>query len=355
MENSQGRDPRTAAVAAGRPEFLAGNGVNLPIDLNATFHAGGINTYGRYENSTWQGLESAIGALEGGETLIYSSGMAAISAVFALLPVGSVVVASNQGYSGTMSLLKSLVAQERIEVRWVSVSKTADVLAALPGSALLWLESPTNPMLEVAEVKTLIAAAKAANVGVGMDNTFATPINQRPLELGADIAMNSVTKYLSGHSDILMGSLSTNDLALKARLEEQRRLGGAIPGPFETWLALRGLRTFPIRMERAQLNAKELLPLLTAHPKVSKVHHPGFGAIISFEISGDAAAAERVCAKSTLIIPATSLGGVESLWERRRRWPSESESVPENLIRLSVGCEAVSDIWLDIQNSLAAI
>lgn len=355
MGNAKNVDPRTAAVTAGRPDFLPSNGVNFPIDLNATFHAGGDKTYGRYENSTWHALESAIATLEGGETLIYSSGMAAISAVFALLPVGSVVVASNQGYSGTMSLLKNLSAQERIDVRLVSVSKTDEVLAALPGSALLWLESPTNPMLEVAEVETLIAAAKRLNVGVGMDNTFATPINQRPLQLGADIAMNSVTKYLSGHSDVLMGSLSTNDPALKVRLEEQRRLGGAIPGPFETWLALRGLRTFPLRMERASLNAQELHPLLAAHAKVSKVHYPGFGAVISFEIAGDADAAERVCSASTLITHATSLGGVESLWERRRRWPSESESVPENLIRLSVGCEAASDIWLDIQNSLAAI
>ena len=347
--------PETSAITAGRPEVAPDASLNPPLVFSSTYHAGGPVGYGRYGNESWTALESAISELEGGQTLSFSSGMAAISAVFSILPIGAPVIASNQGYSGTMGLLNQHHASGRLEVRFVDVTNTEEVISAMKGAALLWLESPTNPCLDIADLPTLITAAKKQNIGVGVDNTFATPLVQTPLSMGADIVMHSVTKFLAGHSDVVLGSLSTSDPALFKRLEESRRFNGSIPGPFEAWLALRGIRTFPVRFRAAEANAKNLVSRLQNHAKVTKVRYPGFGAVISFEIDGNAEKAEKVCESSHLITHATSLGGVESLWERRRRWAGESPSVPEQLIRLSVGCEHVDDIWQDIEQALASL
>ena len=347
--------PETSAITAGRPEVAPDASLNPPVVFSSTYHAGGPVGYGRYGNESWTALESAISELEGGQTLSFSSGMAAISAVFSILPIGAPVVASNQGYSGTMGLLNQHHASGRLEVRFVEVTNTEEVIGAMKGAALLWLESPTNPCLDIADLPTLIAAAKKQNIGVGVDNTFATPLVQQPLSMGADIVMHSVTKFLAGHSDVVLGSLSTSDPALFKRLEESRRFNGSIPGPFEAWLALRGIRTFPVRFRAAEANAKSLVERLQKHSMITKVRYPGFGAVISFEIDGNAEKAEKVCETSRLIAHATSLGGVESLWERRRRWAGESPSVPEQLIRLSVGCEHVEDIWQDIEQALATL
>jgi len=347
--------PETSAITAGRPEVAPDAPLNPPLVFSSTYHAGGPVGYGRYGNESWSALEAAISELEGGQTLSFSSGMAAISAVFSILPIGAPVVASNQGYSGTMGLLNQHHATGRLEVRFVDITNTAEVVTAIKGAALLWLESPTNPCLDVADLPALIAAAKKQTIGVGVDNTFATPMVQTPLAMGADIVMHSVTKFLAGHSDVVLGSLSISDPALFKRLEESRRLNGSIPGPFEAWLALRGIRTFPVRFRAAETNAKTLVTRLEKHSKVTKVRYPGFGAVISFEIDGNAENAEKVCESSRLITHATSLGGVESLWERRRRWAAESPSVPEQLIRLSVGCEHVDDIWQDIEQALASL
>jgi cystathionine gamma-synthase len=347
--------PETSAITAGRPDVAPDASLNPPIIFASTYHAGGPVGYGRYGNESWSALESAISELEGGQTLSFSSGMAAISAVFSILPIGAPVVASNQGYSGTMGLLNQHHASGRLEVRFVDITNTEEVIGAMKGAALLWLESPTNPCLDIADLASLISAAKKQNIGVGVDNTFATPLVQKPLSMGADIVMHSVTKFLAGHSDVVLGSLSTSDAALFKRLEESRRFNGAIPGPFEAWLALRGIRTFPVRFRAAEANAKTLVTRLQNHAKITKVRYPGFGAVISFEIDGNAEKAEKVCESSRLIAHATSLGGVESLWERRRRWALESPSVPEQLIRLSVGCEHVDDIWQDIEQALASL
>jgi cystathionine gamma-synthase len=347
--------PETSAITAGRPEVAPDASLNPPLVFSSTYHAGGPVGYGRYGNESWSALEAAISELEGGQTLSFSSGMAAISAVFSILPIGAPVVASNQGYSGTMGLLNQHQASGRLEVRFVDITKTDEVIAAMKGAALLWIESPTNPCLDIADLAALIAAAKKQSIGVGVDNTFATPLVQKPLSMGADIVMHSVSKFLAGHSDVVLGSLSTADPALYKRLEESRRYNGAIAGPFEAWLALRGIRTFPVRFRAAEANAKTLVTRLQNHAKITKVRYPGFGAVISFEIDGNADQAEKVCESSRLITHATSLGGVESLWERRRRWAGESPSVPEQLIRLSVGCEHVDDIWQDIEQALAAL
>jgi cystathionine gamma-synthase len=254
-----------------------------------------------------------------------------------------------------MGLLNQHHSTGRLEVRFVEITNTEEVIAAMKGAAMLWLESPTNPCLDVADLPSLIAAAKKSGMGVAVDNTFATPLVQKPLSMGADIVMHSVTKFLAGHSDVVLGSLSTNDDALLKRLEESRRFNGSVPGPFEAWLALRGIRTFPVRFRAAESNAKDLVARLSNHPKVTKVRYPGFGAVVSFEVAGTAEDAQKVCESSKLITHATSLGGIESLWERRRRWALESPSVPEQLIRLSVGCEHVDDVWADIHQALATL
>ena len=355
-------------VAAGRPAKQPDGALNPPIALNSTFHEGGPVGYGRYGNETWSALEDAISVLEGGKTLLFSSGMAAISAVFSLLPEGAVIVAANNGYQGTTTLLKKLHESEKLKVRFVNLANTDECIAAIPGAQMLYLESPLNPLLEVVDLPKIIAAGKAAGCGVAVDNTLATPLLQNPLALGADISIHSVTKYLSGHSDLILGSLTTNDQALYGRLEQSRKYGGAIAGPFEAWIALRGLRTFAIRMQRSQENAMELANRLSKDSRISKVRYPGlatdsyhslaksfmkgFGAMISFDVNASVEQVDLMCNSSKLITNATSLGGVESIWERRRRWATESATVPENLIRFSVGIENVDDLWADIQQAL---
>ena len=345
--------PETLAISAGRPQAAPGAGLNTHISLNSTYRAGGDINYGRFGNENWHDLENAISALEEAQsTLVFASGMAAITAVFSLLPHGAPVVASHEGYSGTMSLLKRYHTEGRLEVRFVDITDTKEVISQLQGAAFLWVESPTNPGLNVAEVAVIIGEAKKRNLGVGFDNTFATPLNQKPLTFGADIVMHSVAKYLAGHSDVILGSLSVKDPALHTRLIEARTTLGGVAGPFEVWLGLRGLRTFPLRFNRAQESAAILAKKLADHPAVKNVRYPGFGAVVSFQAGASAEQAEAICNASSLIANATSLGGVETTWERRRRWERESHSVPENLIRLSVGCEHIDDLWHDIDTAL---
>ena len=360
----------TKVVAAGRPAKKPDGPLNPPISLNSTFHEGGPIGYGRYGNESWSALEEAISSLEGGQTLIYGSGMAAISCVFSLLPHGAVITASHHGYQGTTTMLKQMHESGRLTVRFVDLADTDATLAQIPGTQMLYLESPINPGIEVVDLPKLIAAGKAAGCGVAVDNTLASPMVQNPLVMGADIVIHSVTKYLSGHSDLLLGSTSTNDPALNVRLEQARRYGGAIAGPFEAWLALRGIRTFSLRMKKSQENALDLANRLVKHPAISKVRYPGlasdpfheraksfmkgFGAVVSFEVKATVEQIDLMCNSSKLITNATSLGGVESLWERRRRWKTESETIPENLIRFSVGIENADDLWVDIQSAMAA-
>jgi cystathionine gamma-synthase len=360
----------TKVVAAGRPDKKPDGPLNPPISLNSTFHEGGPIGYGRYGNESWSALEEAISSLEGGQTLIYSSGMAAISSVFSLLPHGAVLTASHHGYQGTTVMLKQMHESGRLTVRFVDLADTDATLAQIPGTQMLYLESPINPGIEVVDLPKLIAAAKAAGCGVAVDNTLASPMVQNPLAMGADVVIHSVTKYLSGHSDLLLGSTSTKDPALNARLEQARRYGGAIAGPFEAWLALRGIRTFSLRMKKSQENAMDLANRLVKHPAISRVRYPGlatdpyheraksfmkgFGAVISFEVKASVEQIDLMCNSAKLITNATSLGGVESLWERRRRWKTESETIPENLIRFSVGIENADDLWADIQSAMAA-
>ena len=366
-----GLSPASQVVASGRPERTGDASLNPNIELSATFHAGGEIGYGRFGNSSWKALESAIEVIEAGKTILFSSGLAAISAIFRTLPNSSIIVTSKNGYTGTMNLLRQITEVNSMQVRYVDVSNTEEVITALEGANFAWIESPTNPALEVADLPTIIKAAKAQSVLVGVDNTFATGLNQKPLQMGADYSMNSVTKYLSGHSDVLMGSVSTNNPELFSKVFDVRKFHGAIPGPFEAWLALRGIRTLALRLDKAQENALELAKRLSTHPNVERVRYPGlatdphhqmaksfmkgFGAIVCIEVKGGAAMADKACESTKLVTYATSLGGVESLWERRQRWGSEAPSIPDNLVRISVGIEEIEDLWADIDQALRVI
>lgn len=366
-----GLSPATVAVAAGRPPRAPGASVNEPVWLTSTYVADGPVDYGRTDNPTWQAFEATLGALEGGEALVFASGMGAISAACALVPDGSVVVVPQHAYSGTSALLQAAAAAGRVELRAVDVADTGAVAQAADGAALVWLESPTNPMLEIADLRACTAAARDAAALSVVDNTFATPLVQQPLALGADVVVHSVTKFLAGHSDVVLGATVTGTdqrgRELGARLRAHRRLHGAIAGPQEVYLALRGVRTLAVRMERAQANATELARRLAGHPAVRRVRHPslpddpghalaarqmrGPGAVLAVEL-GDAAEAERVCCTTELWLHATSLGGVESTLERRRRHGAEALTVPDALLRLSVGVEDVDDLWADLDRAL---
>lgn len=378
--------PETVVVSAGRPAREPDAPVNPPIVLSSTFHGAGTplpgeRVYGRFSNPTWDPFETALSELEGASlpALVFSSGLAAVAAALSLVPTGGILVMPRHSYQGSLLLAAEEAANGRFTVRTVDIADTEQVLDALRGAgpdesgsagpaSMLWIESPTNPMLEVAEIDVLARAAHDAGALVVADNTFSTPLVTRPLELGADVVLHSVTKYLAGHSDVVLGALATSDEELHGRLHSYRSLHGAVAGPFEVWLALRGLRTLALRVERSQATAGLLAERLTGHPSVEAVRYPGlpgdaghtraaqqmngFGSILCIEVAGGAMAAEAVANSVRLWLPATSLGGVESLIERRRRQPGEPQSVPENLLRLSVGIENAEDLWNDLFQAL---
>jgi len=343
--------PATRAVHSGRPPRDADEPLNVPITMASTYVAGGEREYGRYANPSWTAFEDALGALEGGHCLAFASGLAAVATVLDLVGSEQTVVAPRHAYNGTVMQLADLEARGRVRTVLVDIADTDAVVAACTDAALVWIESPTNPAMEVADIAAIAAAAHEAGAQVVVDNTFATPLLQQPLDLGADLVVHSATKYLSGHSDLLMGALVTRDEQLLAVLKSRRDLLGAVPGAFEAWLALRGLRTLSVRVERAQANAAELARRLGEHPAVNEVRYPGFGAMISIVLP-DAGSADALTHGTTLWVHATSLGGVESSLERRRRWQSEPRTIPEGLVRLSVGIEDVEDLWEDLAAAL---
>ncbi|MFC5263477.1 trans-sulfuration enzyme family protein [Kribbella qitaiheensis] len=363
-------DPSTVVVHAGRPARVPDAPLGESPVFSSTYIAGGNRGYGRFDNDAWAALETTLGELEGGRGLTFASGMAAAATLFDLVPVGGRVVAPQHAYSGVLGLLDQQASTGRLTVDRVDVADTAAVSAAVVGADMLWIESPTNPAMEVADVPALSAAGRAAGALVIVDNTFATPLLQQPLKLGADVVMHSATKFIAGHSDVVLGAIVTADDNLWTSLEARRRSLGAIPGPMEAWLALRGLRTLALRLDRAQSNAAFLAERLLAHPRVSRVRYPGlpddpgheraaaqmsgFGAILAIELGGDAEGAQRVCESTALWVHATSLGGVESMLERRRRWPAEVPTIPEDLIRLSIGIEHPDDLWADLEQALKA-
>jgi len=347
--------PATVAVHAGRPDRGPDQPLNVPITMASTYGAGGDVEYGRYGNPTWAAFEEALGALEGGRCLSFSSGMGAITTVLDLVGHDGLVVAPQHSYTGTLLQLADLELRGRVRTKLVDITDTAAVVAACDDAALVWFESPTNPALELADIAAIAAAAHEAGARVVVDNTFATPVLQQPLALGADIVLHSATKYIAGHSDALMGAVVTADDELYGVLKGRRDLLGTTPGTLEAYLALRGLRTLPLRVERAQANATELARRLAGHPALSEVRYPGFGAIVSIVLAGGAAPADLVTDRTRLWLHATSLGGVESTLERRRRWNAEPATIPEGLVRLSVGIEDVDDLWADLEQALESL
>ncbi|MCH8560280.1 trans-sulfuration enzyme family protein [Nesterenkonia sp. DZ6] len=437
---------RTFVVSAGRGPHGPNQPVNMPVDFTSTYsYRPGVHAsldYAREGMPSWSPLEELLAQLEAGTRttsqsqgqvttaeehpvqvlpgLLFSSGMAAISAVVHLLPPGGHLIMPRHSYMGFSALAQQMADQGLLTLHRVDIADTAQVsstlhdVSTLAGAqdarVMLWIESPTNPMLEIADLPALLAAAKQRGVLTAVDNTFATPLRQRPLQHGADVVVHSVTKFLSGHSDLIMGAAITGDREIHQRLHQHRTLHGAIPGPMEVFLALRGVRTLAVRLDAAESNAGELsrrldqlsrdagLPLrkvnypgLAAHPQHQRAAEQlgGFGAILTIELDADqpgsadawdsaqpgsgepqpgqpdsgqritsqrseAEVADAVLSALQLWTPATSLGGVESLAERRRRHPGEPSSVPDGLIRLSVGIEDVEDLFADLLNALRA-
>jgi cystathionine gamma-synthase len=347
--------PATVAVTAGRPPHAPDQPLNASVTLASTYVAGGELEYGRYGNPTWSAFEEALGALERGRCLAFSSGLAAAATIFDLVGHDATVVIPRHAYNGTVMQLADLEARGRLTVRLVDVTDPDALAKACDEAALVWLESPTNPALEVLDLDAAIRTGKDAGAYVVVDNTFATPLLQRPLEHGADLVVHSVTKFIAGHSDVLMGAVLTRSAELFDVLKKRRDLVGNAPGPFEAWLALRGLRTLAVRLDRAQANAGVLVERLAGHPAVAEVRYPGFGAVLSVVLAQGGTAADLVTRSTRLWVHATSLGGVESTFERRRRWKSEPATIPEGLIRLSVGIEDVEDLWADLAAALDAL
>ncbi len=342
-----GPGPSTRAAHAGLPApaqgepFLPGPVLAAPYHLSGD--AGGANGYNRYGNPTWARYEAALGELEGGEVVTFASGMAAIHAALETsLRPGDVLVAPADGYPGIRTIATEHLAPRGIEVRLVP-SDEAQVREAMVGASLLWLESPTNPGLDLLDVA---AIARDSDALVAVDNTLAGPLHQPVLALGADLSVASATKYLTGHSDLNMGYVAARDVS---RLREWRGLTGALPGPFETWLAHRSLATYPLRLERQMANAGALAAALRERDEVSDVRYPGLGAVVCFTLA-DAAAAQRFLAACTLVLEATSFGGLHSTAERRARWGTDA--VAEGFIRFSCGIEDSDDLLADVGRGL---
>ena len=332
--------------------------------------------YGRDGNPGWEALEQALGGLEDAEAVAFASGQAASMALMlALAPGRERIVLPEDGYYGGRVLADRLrpYSTRPVPVDLRDLAAVERELTAAP--SLLWAETPTNPLLRVADLSRLGALAAAAGAPMIVDNTVATGLLQRPLDAGATASLYSLTKAISGHSDVILGAVVSRDAGLLAELKAWRSSGGGIPGPFEAWLALRGLKTLPLRIARQSASALAIAGHLAAHSRVTAVHYPGidgpgagtttselarrqmpdgFGPLLSFEVTPDSAdAADKVVAASRLILPATSFGGVESTWERRARWPAET--APGGLIRLSVGVEPAADLITDIDDALEVL
>lgn len=362
-----GWSPRTWVVAAGRNR-TPGEPLNVPPVFASNFYLTDDRVYSRGEGTpTTEALETVLGGLDGGRALVFASGMAAAAAVFQRLGVGSRIAVPTDPYHG----VAGIVAEGERQGRWTATrldqADTAAWVAAVAECDLVWLESPENPLITVADLPTICSVPRPADTIVAVDSTFATPLNQRPLDLGADVVMHSATKFLGGHSDLLAGVLVVARDDLHDEFHERRLLHGATIGAMEAFLTMRGIRTLGLRLERAQDNAMELARRLEAHPEITRVRYPGlpshathevaarfmagFGAMVSFETVGDGAGASRVCERVELINHATSLGGVESTMERRAVIPGQ-ERIPPTLIRFSVGCEDVDDLWADLDRAL---
>ena len=376
----------TKAIHAGQESDPSTGAVIVPVFQTSTYQQEAIGKhkgyeYSRTDNPTRTALETCLAELEGGKYgLAFSSGLAATTAVFSLFGAGTHLVLGDDLYGGTYRLMENVFRKWGISATYADVDDPKSFEESITAQTrLIWIETPINPLLKVIDIRRLAEIARAAQVLLAVDNTFASPYFQNPLALGADIVVHSTTKYINGHSDVVGGALVVQDEALYRELKFHQNAAGAVPGPWDCWLTLRGLKTLAIRMREHERNASDLAEFLAGHEKVAKVYYPGlkgtqdhtiaseqmrgFGGMLSLEIRGDLAAVERFLSGLKIFLLAESLGGVESLvshpakmthaslpeQERRRR------GITDNLIRLSVGIENVEDLRADLENALGRV
>ncbi|BCN43077.1 cystathionine gamma-synthase [Prescottella equi] len=372
----------TRAIHAGYEPDPQTGAVNVPIYASSTFAQDGVGgmrggfEYARTGNPTRRPLEANLAALESGTFgRAFGSGMAATDCVLrSLLRPGDHLVIPNDAYGGTFRLIDKVFTQWGIEYTPAAVSDVDAVRAALrPNTKLVWVETPTNPLLNVGDIAAISEVAQAAGAKLVVDNTFASPYLQQPLQLGADIALHSTTKYIGGHSDVVGGALVTNDEELDTKFAFLQNGAGAVPGPFDAFLTMRGIKTLALRMERHSDNAEKIVDLLTGHSAIAQVIYPGleshpghavaakqmrrFGGMISVRLKGGRQAALDFCARTQIFTLAESLGGVESLIEHPGAMTHASTAgsaleVPEDLVRLSVGIEDAADLLADVEQAL---
>ena len=360
-------DKGTFLIAAGRDRSI-GAPLNSPPMPASNFYLPHERVYSRSEQTeTVNRLEELVGGIEGGNALMFGSGMAAAAAVLHRLPAGSTLALPTDPYHGVNGLAEEGEAQGRWKIWRIHPNDTDTWVDACASADLVWIETPANPLVDVTDLLTVCAAPRREGTIIAVDSTFATPICQLPLDLGADIVMHSATKFLGGHSDLLAGALIVRSDDLRDELYQRRLLNGGVIGSLEAFLTLRGMRTLHLRMERALENAEQLAHRLKAHPNVAKVRYPGlqddpnntiastfmngYGAVLSFETTDGGAQATRACETVKVIHHATSLGGVETTMERRSVIPGQ-ENIPPSLIRMSVGCEEFDDLWADLDAAL---
>ncbi|WP_129629138.1 trans-sulfuration enzyme family protein [Candidatus Oscillochloris fontis] len=367
----------TMAIHMGQTPDPTTGAVIPPIHLSTTFERAEDGSfpqgyiYTRLGNPNRTMLEECLAALEGGaECAAFSSGQAAAMSVFQTLRPGDHVVAPDDAYHGVTRLLRELMTTWGVEYTLVDMNDPANVQAALrPNTRLVWMETPSNPLLKVADIAAVAAIAHAAGALCAVDNTWATPILQRPLDLGADLVIHATTKYLGGHSDVLGGAVIGREVGpVWERLRFLQANGGAVPSPFDCWLILRGVRTLAYRMRAHCAHASQIAGFLAQHPQIEAVHYPGlpdhpghgvaarqmrdFGGMLSIQVRGGEAAAMRVAARVKIFTRATSLGGAESLIEHRASVEGPHSTTPANLLRLAVGLEHPDDLLADLEQAL---
>lgn len=380
MHNPQGF--ATRAIHAGYEPNKENGAVNVPIYASSTFAQDGVGglrggyEYARTGNPTRKALEDNLAALEqAAYGRAFSSGMAATDALLrATLRPGDHLVIPNDAYGGTFRLIDKVFSQWGIEYSVAPVTDPAAIRDAIQSNTkLVWIETPTNPLLNIGDIAAIAEVAHAAGVKLVVDNTFASPYLQQPITLGADVVLHSTTKYLGGHSDVVGGALLTNDEQLDADIAFLQNGSGGVPGPFDVFLTLRGIKTLAVRMDRHSDNAEKVIDFLSAHPKIEKILYPGldghpghdaaarqmkrFGGMVSVLVAGGREAAEQFCAGTQLFTLAESLGGIESLIELPAAMTHASTAgslleVPDNLVRLSVGIEDSADLIGDLENAL---
>jgi cystathionine gamma-lyase len=374
----------TKAIHAGQEPDPTTGAIMTPIYQTSTFAQTGLGghkgfEYARTDNPTRSALEACIAALENGAYgLAFASGLAAESAILSLLSAGDHMVSCDDLYGGTYRLFERILRRYNVTTSYVTARNIADYEKAIgPNTKLIWLETPTNPLLSLVDIRAVAEIAHRHNLLLVVDNTFSSPYFQRPLELGADIVVHSTTKYINGHSDVIGGALVVNDKDLYENLKFHQNAAGAVPGPFDTWLTMRGIKTLAVRMRQHEANAQAVAKFLLEHPRVEKVYYPGlpshpdhtlakkqmsgFGGMVSFQFKGTLADVDQIVRRFKVFTFAESLGGVESLVCHPASMTHgsipkeirEARGLTDTLLRLSVGIEDIEDILIDLKQALA--